>query len=205
MFLLAFVGAAVLVAMVPGPSTAMILRQTVRAGRGIGFATVLGNETGILFWGLAAALGLSALIAASEVAYGALRVAGAAVLLWLGAQSLWNARRILTAPPPAERPAGDRRRSYGLGLMTVLANPKAAVFAVSFLPQFVPAGANLPLTFALLAVVWAVVDMVWYGLLIWLVGRARAVADRPAMRRRLEQVSGAVLIGLGLRVAAESR
>jgi threonine/homoserine/homoserine lactone efflux protein len=70
---------------VPGPSTAMILRQTVRAGRGIGFATVLGNETGILFWGLAAALGLSALIAASEVAYGALRVAGAAVLLWLGA------------------------------------------------------------------------------------------------------------------------
>lgn len=79
------------------------------------------------------------------------------------------------------------------------------MFAVSFLPQFVPAGANLPLTFALLAVVWAVVDMVWYGLLIWLVGRARAVADRPAMRRRLEQVSGAVLIGLGLRVAAESR
>jgi threonine/homoserine/homoserine lactone efflux protein len=54
-------------------------------------------------------------------------------------------------------------------------------------------------------VVWAVVDMVWYGLLIWLVGRARAVADRPAMRRRLEQVSGAVLIGLGLRVAAKSR
>lgn len=139
------------------------------------------------------------------MAYGALRVAGAAVLLWLGAQSLRNARRILTAPPPAERPAGDRRRSYGLGLMTVLANPKAAVFAVSFLPQFVPAGANLPFTFALLAVAWAVVDMVWYGLLIWLVGRARAVADRPAVWRRLEQVSGAVLIGLGLRVAAESR
>jgi threonine/homoserine/homoserine lactone efflux protein len=206
MILPAFVGAAVLVAMVPGPSTAMILRQTVRAGRGAGFATVLGNETGILVWGLAAALGLSALVAASEVAYGVLRVAGAAVLVAFGAQSLLRARGGRPAPaeaPPA--PPATPRRSYALGMVTVLANPKAAVFAISFLPQFVPAGSGVPLTAALLAVVWAVVDTAWYGVLIWLVGRARSVVERPAVRRRLERVSGVVLIGLGLRVATESR
>jgi threonine/homoserine/homoserine lactone efflux protein len=99
----------------------------------------------------------------------------------------------------------SRWRAYRLGLVTNAANPKAGVFAVSFLPQFVPDGADvLPLLVAL-SLVWALLDMVWYLSLIWVAGRAGRALRRPAVRRRLEQVSGVVLVGVGLRLAAESR
>lgn len=87
--LIAFVGAAIVVAMVPGPSTVMILRQAARSGRRAGVATILGNETGVLAWGLAAAFGLSAVLVASQLAYDALRVVGAGVLIYFGVKSLW--------------------------------------------------------------------------------------------------------------------
>jgi threonine/homoserine/homoserine lactone efflux protein len=204
MYLLAFAGACVLVAMVPGVSTAIILRQTIRSGRGGGMAATLGNETGILLWGLAAAFGLSALVAASQLAYDVMRVIGAVVLIVMGAQSLWRARRGVE-PPPEVATAADRRGAYLAGLGTCLANPKAAVFAMSFLPPFVPAGQNVPVTLVTLAVVWVLIDLLWYGLLVWTVARAKDVLARPAVRRRLEQISGVVLIGLGVRLVADSR
>lgn len=212
MLLLAFVGSCLLVAMIPGVSTAVIMRQTLRSGRSSGMAALLGNETGIFLWSMAAVFGLSALVLASEIAYGAMKAVGAAVLITMGVQSLWKARRGRWEAGPPDGDGGEEppvargwRRSYGLGLATCGANPKAAVFAMSFLPQFVPQGADVPLTLTLLAVIWVVVDVVWYVAVIWLVGRAGAVLARPAVRRRLEQVSGAVLVTLGVRVAMEAR
>lgn len=205
MFLLAFAGACVLVAMVPGVSTAIILRQTLRAGRGSGMWATLGNEAGILLWALAAAFGLSALVLASELAYDVMRVAGAVVLLAMGAQSLWQARRPIAELPVEGRVVDGGRRSFLAGFGTCLANPKAAVFAMSFLPQFVPEGNNVPLTLVTLAVVWVLVDLLWYTLVVWTVTRAKALLGRPSVRRRLEQVSGVVLIGLGVRLVMESR
>lgn len=204
MYLLAFIGASILVAMVPGVSTAVILRQTLRSGRGSGMAATLGNETGILLWGLAAAFGLSALLLASQLAYDVMRVTGAVILLVMGAQALWQARKG-AAPAPEVVPVDGHRRAYLAGLVTCAANPKAAVFAMSFLPQFVPAGANVPLTLVTLAVVWVLVDLVWYAVLVVAVARAKDLLGRPAVKRRLEQVSGAVLIGLGVRLVVESR
>ncbi|MEV6030869.1 LysE family translocator [Nonomuraea sp. NPDC052116] len=205
MYLLAFVGACVLVAMAPGVSTAIILRQTLRAGRGSGMAATLGNETGILLWGLAAAFGLSALLVASQLAYDVMRVVGAVVLVVMGAQALWQARKSTPTTEVEGAVVPGWRGPYLAGLGTCLANPKAAVFAMSFLPQFVAPGQNVPVTLATLAVVWVLVDLAWYGLLIWTVARAKAVLGRPAVRRRLEQISGVVLIGLGVRLAVESR
>ncbi|MEU7900333.1 LysE family translocator [Nonomuraea sp. NPDC049152] len=201
MYLIAFIGACVLVAMVPGVSTAVILRQTIRAGRGSGLAATLGNETGILLWALAAAFGLSALVLASELAYDIMRVAGAVVLVYMGVQSL---RRKDHAEVEVKAVDGWRK-SYLAGFGTCLANPKAAVFAMSFLPQFVPEGRNVPLTLITLALVWVLVDTVWYGAVIWAVARAKAVLGRPAVRRRLEQVSGVVLIALGVRLVVDAR
>ncbi|GAA1712999.1 LysE family translocator [Nonomuraea bangladeshensis] len=203
MHLLAFAGACVLIAMVPGVSTAIILRQTIRSGRGGGLAATLGNETGILLWGLAAAFGLSALLVASQLAYDVMRVAGAAVLVVMGVQALRQARK--GAPAPEVATAPGRRAAYLAGLGTCLANPKAAVFALSFLPQFVPQGQEGPATLVTLAVVWVLIDLLWYSLLIWAVARAADWLGRPAVRRRLEQISGVVLIGLGVRLVAESR
>lgn len=105
-------------------------------------ATVLGNECGVLLWGLAAAFGLSALLLASQVTYDVIRIVGAAVLLWMGARALWQSRRAGQPDQgPAETAAVSLRRAYWQGLVTNFANPKAGVFAVSFLPQFVPHGA----------------------------------------------------------------
>ncbi len=201
----AFVGAAFLIAMVPGPSTVVILRRAVVNGRRTGMATVLGNECGVLMWGLAAAFGLSALLLASQVAYDIIRMAGAAVLVWMGTRALWQARR---AGPkdegPGETAPVSLRRAYWQGLVTNVANPKAGVFAVSFLPQFVPQGAPVLPTLLAFSLIWAVIDLIWYLPLVWLAGRVGGVLRRQSVRRRMEQVCGALLVGLGVRLATGS-
>ncbi|MER7622126.1 LysE family translocator [Streptomyces sp. NPDC126503] len=202
--LLAFLGACALIAASPGPSTMLIIRQSLRSRRA-GFLTVLGNETGVFVWGVAAALGLTALLAASQVAYDVLRIAGAVVLVVFGVKALLDARRGHGVEEdgrdePVARSGGAAYRS---GLLLNLANPKAAVFAMSFLPQFVPAGVPpLPAMIAL-AAVWAVFEVGYYGMYVWFVGRLRAVLSRAGVRRRLEQVSGGVLLLLGVRMAVE--
>ncbi|MFI6519004.1 LysE family translocator [Spirillospora sp. NPDC050679] len=208
--LIAFTGAAVLIALAPGPSTVVIMRESMRSGRRAGLATTLGNEAGVLAWGVAAALGLSALLAASRLAYDGLRIVGAVVLVYFGARALWQARKGAPAGGPEEGRDGAAGpvpvwRCFRLGLVTNFANPKAGVFAVSFLPQFVPEGRPVMATLVLLSVLWALIDLVWYTVVVWLVGAAKQVLGRPGVRRRLEQVSGVVLVGLGVRLAAETR
>jgi threonine/homoserine/homoserine lactone efflux protein len=218
--LLAFAGAALLLAIVPGPSMAVVVRQTLRHGRRAAFAATVANELGLLFWALVASLGLSALVAASQAAYLVFRVVGAAVLVVLGVQSLLEARRhanhgaIGDADLNGSGEAGDLDggaadysawRSFRVGTVTILANPKAAVFAASFLPQFVPAHAPMLPTLLVLSVIWVVVDTAWWVALAWAVQRAKRVLARPSARRRLEQASGALLIGLGIRLAVEHR
>ncbi|RJL35346.1 LysE family translocator [Bailinhaonella thermotolerans] len=212
MHFLAFAGAAFLIAMTPGVSSVVIVRETLRGGRRAGLAATLGNETGVLAWALAAAFGLTALLAASQLAYDVLRVGGALVLLAMGAQALWQARRPGVAPlgaaGAAEGPPEGRvraGRAYLHGLATIAANPKAAVFALSFLPQFVPAGADVPLTLAAFALIWVAVDTLWYGAVVWFAGGARHLLSRPSVKRRLEQVSGAVLVAFGVRLITETR
>ncbi|MGW1811006.1 LysE family translocator [Streptomyces sp. NPDC002078] len=200
-----FIGAAFLIAMVPGPSTVVILRRAVVNGRRTGMATVMGNECGVLQWGLAAAFGLSALLLASRVAYDVTRLTGAVVLVAMGARALWQARRDRAEHErPAEADEVSLRRAYGHGLVTNFANPKAGVFAVSFLPQFVPPGAPVLPVLLAFAVIWVVVDLVWYVPLVWLAGRVGGVLRRPSVRRRLEQISGVVLVGRGVRLVTES-
>ncbi|MEU6347777.1 LysE family translocator [Streptomyces sp. NPDC047072] len=205
--LLAFLGACTLIAASPGPSTVLIIKQSLHSRRS-GFLTVLGNETGVFVWGVVAALGLTALLTASEIAYDVMRVVGAVVLVGFGVQALRQARR---AEAGAEGGAGEWQSggrtgwaAYRAGLLLNLANPKAAVFALSFLPQFVPEGApHLP-TMVGLAALWAVYEVGYYGLYVWFVGRLRTVLSRAGVRRRLEQVSGGVLLLLGVRMALES-
>ncbi|MFP8904401.1 LysE family translocator [Streptomyces atacamensis] len=204
--LLPFLGACLLIAASPGPSTVLIIRRSL-VGHRHGMATVLGNETGVFVWGVVAAFGLTALLAASQLAYDALRLVGAVVLVVFGLQALRAARRTRgAAVADGDEPASVREpawRSYRAGLALNLANPKAAVFALSFLPQFVPAGApQLPAMVAL-AAVWALFETGYYACYVWGVGRMRRLIDRAAVRRRLEQVSGGVLIALGLRMALE--
>jgi threonine/homoserine/homoserine lactone efflux protein len=202
--LLAFLGACTLIAASPGPSTMLIIRQSLRSRRA-GFLTVLGNETGVFIWGAVAALGLTALLAASQLAYDIMRTAGAVTLVAFGIKTLLDARGKREEEGSQEAQAvRSGWTSYRAGLLLNLANPKAAVFAMSFLPQFVPADApHLP-TMIGLAATWAVFEVGYYGLYVWLVGRMEKVISRARVRKRLEQVSGTVLVLLGVRMAIES-
>ncbi|WP_199546904.1 LysE family translocator [Streptomyces sp. N35] len=203
--LLAFLGACTLIAASPGPSTVLIIKNSLRSRRS-GFLTVLGNETGVFVWGVVAALGLTALLAASQFAYDVMRIVGAVVLVVFGAQTLWAARKRKKDGGGAEgweAPERSGWSSYRGGLLLNLANPKAAIFAMSFLPQFVPAGApELPAMIAL-AAIWAVFEVGYYGVYVWCVGRMKTYLSRAHVRRRLEQISGGVLLALGARLALD--
>jgi threonine/homoserine/homoserine lactone efflux protein len=194
--LISFLGVAVLLALLPGPATALVVRSAALHGRRAAFLTVLGNSTGILLWAVASVLGISALVAASETAFVILRVVGAIVLVYLGVHALRGVKAGNDGQPVVAR------SSYLQGLVTSGANPKLAVFFIALLPQFVPAGAPvLPWTLAM-ALILICVDLVYFTALAWAVSRAkRAVVGS----RRIERLTGAVMIGLGLRVALESR
>ncbi|HEX2297061.1 MAG TPA: LysE family translocator [Pseudonocardiaceae bacterium] len=204
--LLPFLGACLLIAASPGPSTVLIIRNSLRSRRA-GLMTVLGNETGVFVWGVVAALGLTALLAASELAYDVLRFVGAGVLIVFGVQALRSARRGGKITFEEGGAGGEARvgggQAYRAGLLMNLANPKAAVFAMSFLPQFVPSGAPQLPTMVGLAALWVVFEVGYYATYVWCVGRLKRVLSRASVRRRLEQVSGAVLLALGVRLALE--
>ncbi|MGH3460539.1 MAG: LysE family translocator [Kribbellaceae bacterium] len=204
----AFLLAVVLISASPGPAMALILRRSALHGFRAAVPTVLGLELGLYVWALLAGAGLAALVAASQTAYVVLRVVGAAVLIYLGAQA-WRAalrdRRTGTVEDDVPGPPRKARWAFGEGVLVMLANPKAAVFMFAFYPQFVPDGRPLLATTAVLAVAQVALEIVIYLSLAAAVGRARTWFARPKIRQRLNAVSGSVLIGLGLRVAATNR
>jgi threonine/homoserine/homoserine lactone efflux protein len=199
--LLVFAGVAVIVTLTPGPATAMVIRSALRGGRRHALMTTLGNSVGVLFWGLASALGVSALVAASEAAFLVLKIGGAIVLVSMGIQSF---RRRGAAP---EHRPGELSTARGFrdGLVTCLANVKLAVFFVALFPQFVPSGEPmLPTALAMSGLIVAL-DLVWYSTIALAVTRVRRAFVASRWPGRLERVTGGVLVGLGLRLALESR
>ena len=204
----AFVVAVVLISASPGPAMALIVRRSALRGVGGAVPTVLGLEAGLYVWALAAAAGLAALVAASEVAYVVLRVAGAAFLLYLGVKAWRSAFRkpaedVPEAPTTA--PATRWWAAFGEGAVVMLANPKAAAFMIAFYPQFVPADRPMFATTAVLALFQVALETLLYLTLAAAVGRAGAWFRKPKIRRRLDAISGTVLVGLGVRMAVESR
>jgi threonine/homoserine/homoserine lactone efflux protein len=190
----AFIPIAVLVTVTPGAATAMVIRSAMRGGWRAGVATIAGNSIGVVAWALLSIAGISALVAASEIAFLALKLVGACVLVWLGIQSLRRAGA--AAPPPPLR-----GRAFRDGLLTSLANPKLAVFFVALFPQFIgDHGAVLPSTLAMAAMI-VCFDFVWYTALAVLASRAKAEFMRSRAGSWLERATGSVLIALGLRVA----
>jgi threonine/homoserine/homoserine lactone efflux protein len=204
----AFVAAVLLISASPGPAMALVLRRTALHGMRTAVPLVLGLELGLYLWALAAAAGFAALVAASEAAYWALKVVGACVLLYLGVRAWLAAWRSRGADAVDAAPVEDRGpgalRSFVEGLVVQLANPKAAVFMIAFYPQFVPSDQPLFATTALLALLQVGIELCFYSTLAAFVARAGAWFRRSAVRRRLEAVSGTVLVALGLRVAVSS-
>ena len=194
--MLEFLAIAVLVIVTPGPDTALTIRNTLVGGRAAGVLTALGVSTGQAVWALATSLGVAALLAASDVAFTALRLAGAAYLVYLGAQTMLAALR------RAERPVVRRGGNpYRQGVISNLGNPKMAAFFPALLPQF--ASGFVPLL--MLGLVFSAMTLAWLTAYAFGVARAGDFLRRTWVRRALDALVGAVLVALGLRVATERR
>ena len=195
--LLAFLPVAAVLTLTPGIATALVVRSAVRGGRREALMVTVGNSLGVLAWAVFAAVGVAAVVAASAELFAAIKLAGAVVLIILGVQGLLA--RKTDAPPP---PPGTALR---VGLIPSLANPKLAVFFVALFPQFIPDGAPvLPSALGMAATI-VVLDLVWYSTLAYFVARTRRAFVEGAWLRRVERLTGGVLVGLGVRLALERR
>lgn len=204
--LLAFIGAGIILIVTPGPDTALVLRTAAVEGPRRGAFTSAGICFGLLLWGLAAALGISAVLAASHTAYTVLRAIGAAWLVWLGFNIFVRRPHPAAANGGALRIVNGREAAwFWRGLLSNVTNPKVGVFFITFLPQFVPAGVAVAPWIALLVVVHVVLSVIWLGLLIVATRSVGRVLQRPTVARTLDRITGAVLVGAGLRLAAEGR
>ena len=199
---LVFLGIVALLTITPGADMAMVARSVFTGGRRDAFATTLGISAGCLAWASASALGVAAVLAASQTAYDALRLVGAVYLIWLGVQSLLAAR---SGVAPVASTEGPKGRPFRQGLLTNLFNPKIAVFYSTFLPQFIGPGDSALAVSMLLACVHIAFGIAWLSLYAWLLARAVEAFKGSRLRRALDALTGTVLIALGLRLATERR
>jgi threonine/homoserine/homoserine lactone efflux protein len=211
---LAFLTISIVVIVTPGQDTALSVRNSLVGGAPAGRATAVGVAAGQLVWTVAAAAGLTALLVASEGLFAAIKLAGAAYLVYLGLASLWSAvrghasghgnghgnGRVATGMGrgPLTRAAAARQ-----GLLSNLGNPKMVIFFSSLLPQFAPPG---PAAFAVmlgLGVMFCSMTLVWLCGYAWIVERAGALLLRGAVRRAIDAVTGVVMVAFGLKLATE--
>jgi threonine/homoserine/homoserine lactone efflux protein len=194
----AFLGISALVIVTPGQDTALTIRNSLVGGRRGGVQTAVGVSLGQAVWALATSIGVAALLRASEPAFLALRLVGAAYLLYLGACAIRSAfRREEVAI--AIRGRGSPRSPLVQGLLSNLGNPKMAVFFTSLLPQFAGSFGGL----LALGLVFSTMTLVWLTAYSLAVARAGDLLRRPTIRRAIEAATGAVLAALGLRLATE--
>lgn len=201
--LLAFLAAASLLTLTPGVDTAIVLRAATLEGRRPATLAALGIGCGCLLWAAAVSLGLGAVLRASELAYAIVKLAGAAYLIWVGAGLLLRPRaRFDGAGGPAV--VGRAGAAFRRGFFTNLLNPKVGVFYVTFLPQFVPAGADVATFSFFLACLHVALSMGWFAVLIAATVPLGRFLARPGAVRLLDRLTGGVLVAFGLKLATSS-
>jgi threonine/homoserine/homoserine lactone efflux protein len=201
----AFVAVSAVVICTPGQDTALTIRNTLSGGRRSGIATAGGVVLGQTVWTLAASVGVVALLSASEPAFRALKLVGAAYLVYLGSQSLYAAlRRRSRVPEQRHGPAITPRRALRQGVLSNLGNPKMALFFASLLPQFAPGGRASFAGFLALGLLFGAMTLAWLTLYAIAVNRLRELLVGP-VRRALDAATGLVLVGFGIRLAAPER
>ncbi len=208
--LAAFVAVSAVVICTPGQDTALTIRNSLAGGRRSGIATAGGVAAGQAIWTIAASAGVVALLSASEPIFRALKLAGAAYLVYLGAESLLDAllrrtRRKSSKQQSVTRSNGSSpRKAARQGLLSNLGNPKMAVFFASLLPQFVLAGSASFAALLALGLLFCSMTLVWLTLYALAVAKARRLLS-GRVRRVLDALTGLVLVALGARLATERR
>jgi threonine/homoserine/homoserine lactone efflux protein len=199
----AFVLTAIFITLVPGQGWAMVLRQGLMSGTNAARLSILGNSTGLLVWTTASAVGLSAIFRVSPIAFEILKWAGVGYLIFIAVQTLWSLR---TTNHNFDFESGESQsgwRAFRVGFLTNITNAKAMVFALAFLPQYVPANFNLTLGIMIFGVIWATISSSWYLVLVAIINRAHNWLQQPKIRRGLTAVSGIgiFILAIGLVIA----
>jgi threonine/homoserine/homoserine lactone efflux protein len=200
--LVAFTAAASLLTVAPGLDMALVLRTAATEGPRRAAVASLGIAIGCFGWATAVALGLGALLAASEFAYAVLRWIGAAYLVWIGYKMLRYPRRAVLI---AEHSARGGRAAFARGVLTNLLNPKVGIFYVSFLPQFVPDGASVAPYILLLGAIHATLGLVWFACLITATHPLTRFLGRPAVVQSMDRLTGGLFLAFGVGLALQSR
>ncbi|MBF6593373.1 MAG: LysE family translocator [Thermaceae bacterium] len=201
--LLALLGASIALALLPGPSSMLILSRSISGGRVVGLATCLGSLVGSLGVVLAAALGLSALLMASDLAFGVVKIAGAVYLVYIGIRTLLDKHGLAAHAVAPITP----RQAFVQGLLTDLLNPKTALFFTAFLPQFIHHERGLvTLQFIVLGFITVGVLVIYATTLAISASSVRAwLLRHPGFVRVQSRIVGCLFIGLGLRLALARR
>lgn len=205
--LLAFVAVSAIVICTPGQDTALTIRNTLSGGRRGGIATAGGVALGQAAWTVAASAGVVALLSASEPVFRALKLAGAAYLVYLGAQSIRatiKRREPRTLQQSVASSPRATARAFRHGIVSNLSNPKMAIFFASLLPQFAPSGSAAFAGLLALGLLFCAMTFAWltaYAVAVARIGKLLA----GRVRRALDAVTGVVLVALGLRLATEER
>ena len=189
-----FLAVAAIVVITPGVDMALVTRNALMHGRRAAVMTAFGINVGILFWVMAAALGLAAVVSTSASAFAAIKLAGAAYLVYLGIQALRSARRDRQEDQPIVRSAPSSRLAFRQGLVSNILNPKIAVFFTSLLPQFVGAHGSAG-NLLLLGLLFNAMGIGWLICYATAVARGRNVLVRPRVKRTLDRISGLVVVG----------
>ncbi|MBA8868365.1 LysE family translocator [Pantoea agglomerans] len=202
--LFSFLFAITILTLTPGFDTALVLRSAVAQGAKRASVTALGITLGCLVWGVAVGFGLGALLLASEMAYNLLKWLGAAWLLYLGLKLLLKPRQ---AAIDSQQPALQQGylACFSRGLLGNLLNPKVGIFYVSFLPQFIPAGASVALWCSLMALAHMLLGLIWNAVLIggshYFAGHLR----KPRVLKVMDRLTGCVFIGFAAKLALSRR
>jgi RhtB (resistance to homoserine/threonine) family protein len=206
---LAFVLAAGVLTIAPGPDTMLVVRNVLRGGRGDGVITTFGICSGLFIHATLSALGVAVLLVHSAAAFEIVKAAGAAYLVWLGLRSIQSALRGRDGHgepgPGGAREEVAPGRCFLEGLLSNGLNPKTAMFYLAFLPQFIAPGDPVLRKSLLLAGIHYAESIAWLVLVSMAIDRTRRLVLRSAVRRWLDGLCGALLVGFGVRLALERR
>ena len=201
--LLAFTLVVLVLAITPGADTMLVIKNAVRSGSTAGWATSLGVLTGTLVHAVISALGLSAILAQSAAVFELVKWLGALCLIWIGVQAICTAGRTPMITDGGARQAA--REAFREGLVTNVLNAKVAIFYLAFLPQFIAVGDPVLAKSVLLATIHNVLSLIWLGSVVLVIARGKRWFQQKAFAAWLSQISGVILVGLGLRLALENR
>lgn len=197
----AFIFATALLVMVPGQGVAMVLRQSIVGGPKAALLSSIGNCLGIMIWSVSSAIGLSAVFTESESAYLILKWTGVIFLTFISMQTFYSLRKEFGGFDLNSTAKITNWGSFRLGLVTNLTNAKAAVYAVAFIPAFIPQESSLALGIITLGAVWAIISIVWNIGLIWTVKKSSVYIQKPRVRRVLTATSAAGILAIAISLA----